>query len=202
MLIAVGLGPGDPDLLTHRATDVLGECEVVYVPGDRAAHLVEPYNSNTKIVRAPMTENQKTLGKFWSEVADEIGPLARENNVGFGVIGDPCFFSTFNYLRQAVEAGYPEVDVEIVPGVSIITAFASKTGECITSSFVVTDGSPVNAKVMLKANNPRELAEEARGEGFTRFTVLENLFTDQERISEELSGETSYFTLLFARREE
>ena len=60
MLIGVGLGPGDPELLTLKAVNTLKKSSKVYVPGRLAAELVEPY-ADPEILEFPMLKDYDVL---------------------------------------------------------------------------------------------------------------------------------------------
>jgi len=157
MLVGVGLGPGDPELLTLAAIKVLRESKKVFVPGKLAAELVSPY-ADPVMLHFPMTEDRGELCESWEKNAEEVAKEAKEDLVSFGSLGDPGFFSTFSYLRDVIGRKYPEIEVRTIPGVSAITAFASRAGISVNTSFEVSDGSPPGAKIVLKAKNPGMIA--------------------------------------------
>ncbi len=164
-LIGIGLGPGNPDLLTLAAIKALKESRRVYVPGKMAAELVAPYAS-AEILDFPMTLDAAELSRLWETNASIVADEARGGTVSFAVIGDPNFFSTFSHLKRTLEEKYPDIEVTTIPGVSAITAYASKTNTAIENSFVVSDGSPVRTKILLKTKNPEKAKEELTKEGF------------------------------------
>ena len=88
MLIGVGLGPGDPELLTLKAVDVLKNSDKVYVPGRMAKDLVAPY-ADAEILEFPMIRDIEVLNALWKENADRVAEEARKGTVAFGLIGDP-----------------------------------------------------------------------------------------------------------------
>ncbi|HEY9245622.1 MAG TPA: SAM-dependent methyltransferase, partial [Candidatus Methanoperedens sp.] len=95
MLIGIGLGPGNPDLLTLAAVKALKESKKVYVPGKMAAELVAPY-AEAEILDFPMIKDEAELSKMWKNNAGIVADEARLGVVSFAVIGDPNFFSTFS----------------------------------------------------------------------------------------------------------
>jgi len=72
-----------------------------------------------------MTRDEDKLRKAWKAAAEEIAPQAQEGDAAFVTLGDPNVYSTFGHLRRTLDAFHPDVDVEIVPGVSAMTAFAT-----------------------------------------------------------------------------
>ncbi|RQH01790.1 cobalt-factor II C(20)-methyltransferase [Natrarchaeobius oligotrophus] len=129
-LYGVGLGPGDADLVTVRGKRVLESADVVYSPGrlSRSVALEHVSESTIGDLDFPMTSDETTLRRAWKEAAAEVAPRARADDVAFVTLGDPNVYSTFGHLRRTLEAFHPDVDVEIVPGVSAMTAFATALG--------------------------------------------------------------------------
>src|SRR5660398_264441 len=89
--------------------------------------------------------------------------------VSFAVLGDPNVFSTFSHLKRTIEEKYPEIEIRTIPGVSSITAQAARTNTSMDSSFIVSDGSPVNTKIILKSKHPEDVKKTLIEEGFDEF---------------------------------
>jgi precorrin-2/cobalt-factor-2 C20-methyltransferase len=203
MLIGVGLGPGEPSLLTLKAVEVLKNSDRVYVPGRLAEELVKPY-ATADILDFPMLTDYEVLNEVWKKNAEIIAEQALEGDVAFGLIGDPNFFSTFTHLKRVMKKYYPEVETMTVPGISSITSFAARTGSEVDSSFEVTDGSGKKAAIRLKARSPREIAEKFGEEGYTEFIFAEKLFSDDEKIIrglENMPEKGNYFSIVYASKE-
>ena len=126
-LYGVGLGPGEADLVTVRGKQVLESVDVVYSPGrlSRSVALEHVDESAIGDLEFPMTSDEEKLRAAWKEAATEIAPAAREGDVAFVTLGDPNVYSTFGHLRRTLAAFHPDVEIEIVPGVSAMTAFAT-----------------------------------------------------------------------------
>src|SRR6056297_1688601 len=129
-LYGIGLGPGQADLVTVRGKEVLESVDVVYSPGrlSRTVALKHVDESNIGDLDFPMTRDAKKLREAWKAAAEEIAPQAREGDAAFVTLGDPNVYSTFGHLRRTLDAFHPAVDVEVVPGVSAMTAFATALG--------------------------------------------------------------------------
>jgi len=129
-LYGVGLGPGGADLVTVRGKRVLGEADVVYSPGRLSRSVATEHVPEDRIgdLDFPMTRDEEKLRRAWKEAAAEIAPRAREGDAAFVTLGDPNVYSTFGHLRRTLGAFHPDVDLEIVPGVSAVTAFATALG--------------------------------------------------------------------------
>ncbi|NKE35243.1 cobalt-factor II C(20)-methyltransferase [Natronococcus sp. JC468] len=129
-LYGVGLGPGEADLVTVRGKQVLERADVVYSPGRLSRSVALEHVPEERIgdLEFPMTRDEEKLRVAWKEAAAEIAPTARGSDVAFVTLGDPNVYSTFGHLRRTIEAFHPDVDLEIVPGVSAVTAFATALG--------------------------------------------------------------------------
>lgn len=202
MLIGVGLGPGDPELLTLKAVNTLKNSDKVYVPGEMAAKLVEPY-ATPEILDFPMLRDYDVLNEVWKKNADLIAEESRNGNVAFGLIGDPNFFSTFTHLKRVMNKHYPDVETATIPGISSITSFAARTDAEVDTSFEVSDGSETKHKIRLKATRPKEIMDDFRKEGYNEFIFAERLFSDREVIvknSEEIPEKGNYFSIVYAKK--
>ena len=79
----------------------------------------------------------------------------------------------------------------------------SETGLPITGGFCVTDGSKIRSQIRMKVRKPRELAENLRKEGYSRFALVERMYMDGMQVlnGDDLPEESSYFSLLYAERD-
>jgi precorrin-2/cobalt-factor-2 C20-methyltransferase len=202
LLIGIGLGPGDPGLLTLKAVEVLKQSDIVFVPGRLAAKLVEPY-AKPHMLEFPMTKDKKILQSHWEENADTVARHAKNGLATFGLIGDPNFFSTFTHLRRLISQRHPDIVIETIPGISSITAFASRTDIQIENSFQVSDGSPFNDRILMKARRPKQLLKWLKSEGFDEFILGQKLFSEDEEITtdiEQFPEKGDYFSIIHARK--
>jgi len=126
-LYGIGLGPGEADLVTVRGKEILQSVDIVYSPGRLSRTVALKHVEESKIgdLDFPMTRDEQKLRTAWKAAAEEIAPQAREGDAAFVTLGDPNVYSTFGHLRRTLDAFHPDVAVEIVPGVSAMTAFAT-----------------------------------------------------------------------------
>ncbi|MDD1761118.1 MAG: cobalt-factor II C(20)-methyltransferase [Methanothrix sp.] len=200
MLIGISLGPGDPDLLTIKAIAALKSCKKVFVPGEMASELARPY-CTPEILQFPMIENKEDLEKIWKQNAEIVASASGEELAGFACIGDVNTFSTFSHLERVIRQNHPNIEIETIPGVGVVPCAASRLSLPLDGSFEVSDGSPVETIVRLKATRPRKLAEELSIRGFHDFVLGTMLCTPQERIIQgEMPEKSDYFSVLLARR--
>lgn len=199
MLIGVGLGPGNPDLLTLSAVKTLKESRKVFVPGKLAENLVAPY-AKAQILDFPMIQDKVELSKLWDKNASIVASEAKNKLVSFAVLGDPNVFSTFTHLKRTIEKNHPEIEIMTIPGVSSITAQAARTNTSIDSSFMVSDGSPVETKIILKSKHPQNIKKTLMDEGFNEFIFAERLFMENELVTDDIPEVGDYFSLMVAKR--
>ncbi len=199
MLIGVGLGPGDPDLLTLAAIAALKSSRKVYVPGKMAAELVAPYAA-VEILDFPMIRDKAELSRLWEKNAGIVADDAVKDKVSFAVLGDPNYFSTFSHLRKTIKEKHPGIEIITIPGVSAITAQAARTNMSIDGSFLVSDGSPVRTKIILKAKHPEKTKKNLLKEDFDDILYAERLFMENEKVTTQLPQDGDYFSLIVARK--
>lgn len=133
-LYGLGIGPGDPELLTLKALRLLQAAPVVAYPapeeGDSLARaIVAPHlpGGQTEIeIRMPMVAARFPAQEVYDWAAGEIGGhLEAGRDVAVLCEGDPFFYGSFMYLFGRVAERFP---VEVVPGVSSLTACAAVLG--------------------------------------------------------------------------
>lgn len=132
----IGVGPGDPDLLTIKAKKVLDQVDIILAPetkngkGSTALNIAKPHlNKNTKIIerKFPMTYDIEALNKSYDEISNYIKELvANGKKVAFLTLGDPMVYSTYIYLFRRLKD--KDVEIETVPGITSFCAIASKAG--------------------------------------------------------------------------
>ncbi len=200
MLIGLGLGPGDPELLTLQAVRLLREADAVFVPGGIAHRLVAPYR-DAEVLPFPMSDDENVVQQAVEESAGRIAKAAGKGLAVFALLGDPNVYSTYARLLAVIREKFPEIPCRTIPGVSSVTAFASVAGVTLNGGFSVSDGKGERGRILLKVRRPREVADRLRGEGFREFVLVERMFLDGEKVyRNELPEESSYFSILYAGR--
>ncbi|BDG32324.1 precorrin-2 C(20)-methyltransferase [Parageobacillus thermoglucosidasius] len=136
-LYGIGVGPGDPELLTVKAFRRLKEAHVIAYPKKQrgsksyAQQIIEAYFSPAEKEMLglvfPMTKNMDVLTEKWNETAEAIWEqLQADKDVAFVTEGDPLLYSTFIHLMNIMKERYPNVAIEIIPGVSSVNAAAAR----------------------------------------------------------------------------
>lgn len=135
-LFGIGVGPGDSELITVKAVNIIKNLNVIYTPiahngmKSTAFKIAEPYlQSKTEIKERhfPMTRNVEERQKSWQKISKEvIEDVTKGQNVGFLTLGDPSVYSTFSYIQKIVEK---EIEVEIIAGISSFSQIAATLKE-------------------------------------------------------------------------
>jgi precorrin-2/cobalt-factor-2 C20-methyltransferase len=138
-LFGIGVGPGDTELLTIKATKLLRKVDVVCSPRSAeskpslALSIVQPIlderNKDFEILDPlfPMIEDKTALNNYWNKASEVIiKKLVQGKDVAFITLGDPTIYSTFSYVSERVSAeGFR---IEVLPGISSFTACAAAAG--------------------------------------------------------------------------
>jgi len=138
-LYGIGVGPGDPGLVTLRANRLIKESPVICAP--RASADSESFalsivrdmidEDMQKVITPlfPMSMDRKVLDKAWSDAAEMVvAELEAGNDVSFLTLGDPSLYSTYSYILNKIKDRMPDVENEIIPGVSSISLAAARAG--------------------------------------------------------------------------
>ena len=136
-LYGVGVGPGDPELMTLKAVRIIRECNVIAVPdtGDKEmtalsiAQSALPEICGKRIIALslPMSRNPELLHVCHTKAANQLIRLLTDgNSVAFLTLGDPTVYSTYMYIHKIVL----EMDgqAEIISGVPSFCAAAGRLG--------------------------------------------------------------------------
>ncbi len=144
VLVGVGVGPGDPGLVTRRAVEVLRDADRVMAPTTsamavgRAEAIVREVAPDVAVERVAFVMEVETAARSaaLAAAADAVvGHLDVGERVAFVTLGDPNVYSTFSALAAAVRDRRPAVPVEVVPGIMAFQDLAARSGT------TVVDGS-------------------------------------------------------------
>jgi precorrin-2/cobalt-factor-2 C20-methyltransferase len=135
---AVGLGPGDPGLLTIKALEVIKDADIVITPksagkDDSVARVIVEKaagkDKNFMEISYPMVRNSSERESGWKSAAEDIYKIVLEGKkVVFTTLGDLSIYSTFEYFRRAWKKIAPDIQIETVPGISSFQAAAAAAG--------------------------------------------------------------------------
>lgn len=144
-IYAIGVGPGDPELVTRKAERLLRQADVILAPVARlgeasvALETVKEFldEGRQEIIQHqfPMTADTSLLVPAWEDAVSLMAAqVALGRSVAFITIGDPLLYSTFIYLLRILRNSHPEIEVEIVPGISSINTAAAVAGISLAES--------------------------------------------------------------------
>lgn len=135
----IGVGPGDPQLITLKAVEVLKHMDVIAVPKSRmdresvAWDIAKghcPSDIQLMELEMPMTSDEMVLQAAWRNAADQILDALRSGkSVAFLTLGDPSLYSTYTYLLNLLKKELPSEQIETVPGIMAMAAAAAKVNQ-------------------------------------------------------------------------
>jgi len=138
-LYGLGIGPGDPDLITLKAHRILSQAPVIAYPapedGDSLARAIAaphiPEGRTEIVIRTPMVPGKYPAHGVYDKYAAEIAAhLEAGRDVAVLCEGDPFFYGSFMYLFERLAGGHR---TEVVPGVSSLGACAAVAGAPLVS---------------------------------------------------------------------
>ena len=144
-LIGVGVGPGDPELLTVAAVRELSSAGRVFVPAmapgiaGRAEAVVRAHLTHDRLERLErlvfalnddVGGSQRRRQDCWDVAAARVVAYLRTHtgSAVFATLGDPAMYSTFGYLAQTVRGLLPGVQIRTIPGITAMQAAATAAG--------------------------------------------------------------------------
>lgn len=221
-LYGVGVGPGDPELMTLKAVRLIRENMIIAVPGadpkETVAYKIavqavpELAEKELLPIYMPMTHDPKELEKNHAKGAQTLEEvLDKGKNIVFLTLGDPCVYSTFSYLQKRVEKdGY---HTELVSGITSFCAAAARLNIPLSEwneqlhvvpavhrldSTLNESGNYILMKSGKKMNQVKEiLAQSGRD-----VLMVENCGMENEHIYrsvEEIPDDAGYYSLIIAK---
>ena len=218
----VGVGPGDPELMTLKAIRMIRENQVIAVPGKLAEESVayqiavknvpELAQKELLPVYMPMVKDRELMDQEHQKGARLIEAyLDQGKNVVYLTLGDPTIYCTFSYLQHILEEdGYP---VELVSGISSFCAAAARMNlplvEWDEPLHIVPAvhkreedlAYPGNYVLMKSASHMKEVKETLRASG-RKVCAVENCSMETEKIYrsvDEIPDDAGYFSLIIAK---
>lgn len=142
ILYGIGVGPGDPELITIKGLRLLQRVPVVAYPAGvsskagMAEEIVSQWLVSEQIqlpLQFPYVQDEAVLSQAWQKAVAQIWPyLQQGQDVAFVCEGDISFYSTFNYLANSMQQLHGAVKIQLVPGISSPMAAAAAVGIPLT----------------------------------------------------------------------
>ena len=224
-LNGIGVGPGDPDLLTVKAVKAIQDADMIMCPAsaeDRpsiALSVVDTLidkSKNQEIVKLifPMTKDKAILEAHWKENSKIMAEkVLSGKNVVYLTVGDPYLYSTWIYMHREISKKHPEMKITVIPGIVSMFTFASKVGisiaegaekvSIIPSCYDLSSVKEIakNSEVLVFLKDGRyfdQVIELVRESGFPEdsiFAIGQDLGTDKEIIRKLRLGDVNDDTL-------
>jgi precorrin-2/cobalt-factor-2 C20-methyltransferase len=221
-LYGVGVGPGDPELLTIKAIRIMKESDVLAVPGEKKEDSVAYRIAKQSIneieekeiisIHMPMTKDEACLEDSHRKGAEEIiRYLDMGKTVAFLTLGDPTIYSTYIYLhKRIVESGY---EAEIINGIPSFCAVAAKLNlglvekneqlHVIPSSYDIKDTIALSGtKVLMKSGKKISTVVEYLKTKDCQVSMVENCGMENEKIYRslnEIKDDAGYYSLIIVK---
>ena len=136
-LYGIGVGPGDPELLTVRATRILSRVPVIFAPQKDGksksyarriiADMIDESEQRVIELVFPMRKDTGRLTDYWNKAAETIWQyLSSGQDCVFITEGDSFLYGTFIHIFEILRKNYPEIRIEVIPGISSINTAASR----------------------------------------------------------------------------
>ena len=137
ILFGVGVGPGDPELMTIKAVRLIRENDIIALPGAKAEETVAYKIAEQAVpelaekfllsVPMPMTRDREEQARNHEAAAERIEKYLKQGkNVVFLTLGDPTIYSTYLYVQKRVQQkGY---ETKLVSGIPSFCAAAARAG--------------------------------------------------------------------------
>lgn len=213
-LYGIGVGPGDPELLTVKAVKAIESADVIISPTKKmgkpsiALQIAKPYiKPETKLVvmdfpMLSLSEERETLEKQWGENADQIQSMLNwGQNAVFLTLGDPMVYSTYSYVMEfLIDRG---MEVETISGVPSFCSLAAHLNLPLTQGEeslgvvgmtqteeevdAVLDAHQ-NIVVMKVSANAKGLAKALRERHLEdHFVMISNIGMDSEKVTRDIA---------------
>ena len=224
-LYGVGVGPGDPELITIKALRLTKEADLLAFPGENPEESIAykimkgaypEISFKEKIsLPMPMTKEKEELKQVHDEGARIIcSYLDQGKNVVFLTLGDPTVYSTYLYIHKRVrKKGY---ETEIISGIPAFCAVSARLNEglvekaqqlhVIPASYQIAEALELpGTKVLMKAGKKIQDVKEMLKVSGKNAVMIQNCGMPDEKIYrtvEEIPEDAGYYSLIIVKEKE
>ncbi len=228
-LYGVGVGPGDPELITVKAVKAIESADIIFTAASSknsyslAVEIASPYINKTAAIRQlkfPMTKHSDTVEAAWISNAKEISSELKSGKVVvFLTLGDPTTYSTFGYILKKMAIVMPDADIETIPGITSFHAASARLNRILVEgeeSLLVTSGayggdrirkagSVENIAIVKAYKNIKDINQSLKDTGlFKKGVAVSKCGRDEETIINDLeeleTRDPDYWTLILASK--
>ena len=207
-LYGIGVGPGDPELMTIKAKKTIEASDIVVVPGEKVEDSIAYRiakgacehldDLNLVALEMPMVKDKEKLNTMHEKAARQIESWLDEGkNVSFLTLGDVTVYSTYMYVHnRVVRDGY---DAAIINGITSFTAAAARLNTDLVER---SELSLPGTKVLMKSGKEIEKVREAILASGQKAMMVENCGMDNEKIyldAKDIPDTASYYSLIIVK---
>lgn len=215
-LYGIGTGPGDPELLTIKATRIIKAASVIFAPNNKGTNLAldtaKEYIGDKKVVLIDFPMGKVTKEDY-IEAAEIIFRKIPSGEIGtFLTIGDPMIYSTFIYVMDELEG--KDIEIHIIPGIPSFVAAASASKVPITvkgDNFLLCDELNedlllnINSIAILKTFKNKDNLIKTLEENNIEYTYIKRASMKNQQIlkdKEIILKDRDYISLILGRKQE
>ena len=169
-LYGIGVGPGDPDLITLKAVKILNQVDIVFAAASTkndhslAVNIAAPHmpqNTAVKMLRFPMTRDKDKTREAWRNHSQTIiAELEEGKNVAFLTLGDSLTYSTYGYILRHIKNTAPHIAILTVAGITSYQAAAARLNTPLVEgeeSLMVVSGAMGGDRLRRLAGKPENV---------------------------------------------
>ena len=231
-LYGIGVGPGDPELVTVKAAKILGQVDIVFAAASTKNHhslakdIARPYIPEATpltLLKFPMTRDKDETRNAWKQHARTIiAALESGQDVAFLTLGDAMTYSTFGYIVKLISTSAPHLKIETIPGISSYQAAAARLNTPLVEgeeSLMVVSGAkggnrlremaakPDNVVFLKAYRNVKDITQAIRESGsYPESVGIKNCGHEDEEIIPNIEAlnkqAPNYWTLIIAKKKQ
>jgi precorrin-2/cobalt-factor-2 C20-methyltransferase len=229
-LYGLGLGPGDPELLTIKALRILQEVDIIFTAVSKqssnsvSSRIIRelPDIKAEKVELVFAMRNTQSRAKMISENTEIIlSYIAAGKTCAYTTIGDPLTYSTFGYIMKEINQHNNLIEIEVVPGVNSWSALAAQTKTILVEDLealkiipayyhdapnINTDNDSLETKVYLKTYRSKNILLEKLQSKNKSVLYGSNIGLEKEFITTDIetvkARDDEYLSMMIVKNEE